>query len=160
MKYWLIKSEGDCYSIDDLKKEKVTAWTGVRNFQARNYMRDDMKVGDLVLFYHSSSKSESEPNGIYGIAKVGSKPHEDDTAFDVNDEHYDPNSIMNQLTGEDPTWVCVDMAFVKKFTKPFTLEQIKKDKELKKMEVAKVGQRLSIMPVEEKQSKLVEKLSK
>ncbi len=160
MKYWLIKSEGDCYSIDDLKKDKVTAWTGVRNFQARNFMRDDMKVGDLVFFYHSSSKSDENPNGIYGVAKVASKPHEDDTAFDVNDEHYDPDSIMNQLTGVDPTWVCVDMAFVKKFTKPFTLEQIKKDKELKKMEVAKVGQRLSIMPVEEKHFKMIEKAIK
>lgn len=145
MKYWLVKSEGDCYSIDDLKKDKVAPWTGVRNFQARNYMRDEMKVGDGVLFYHSNS----EPNGVYGIAKVSSKPHEDLTALDPNDEHYDANSIMNQFEGKDPTWMCVDLAFVKKFDKPVSLEFIKKDKDLKKMEVAKVGQRLSVMPVEE-----------
>lgn len=145
MKYWLVKSEGDCYSIDDLKKDKMTVWTGVRNFQARNYMRDEMKVGDGVLFYHSNS----EPNGVYGIAKVSSKPHEDLTALDPNDEHYDADSIMNQFEGKDPTWMCVDLSFVKKFTKPVTLEEIKKDKDLKKMEVAKVGQRLSVMPVEE-----------
>jgi predicted RNA-binding protein with PUA-like domain len=145
MKYWLVKSEGDCYSIDDFKKDKVTSWTGVRNFQARNYMRDEMKVGDGVLFYHSNS----EPNGVYGIAKVASKPHEDLTALDPNDEHYDADSIMNQFEGKDPTWMCVDLSFVKKFDKPISLEEIKKDKDLKKMEVAKVGQRLSVMPVEE-----------
>jgi predicted RNA-binding protein with PUA-like domain len=89
MKYWLVKSDGDCYSIDDLKKDKVAPWTGIRNFQARNYMRDEMKVGDQVLFYHSNS----EPNGVYGIAKVVCKPHSDDTAYDVDDEHYDTKSI-------------------------------------------------------------------
>ena len=153
MKYWLVKSEGDCYSIDDFKKDKITAWTGVRNFQARNFMRDDMKVGDFVLFYHSSS----EPNGVYGIAKVVSPPHADETAYDVDDEHYDPKSIMDQFEGKEPTWMCVDLAFVKKFAKPVSLEEIKKDKELKKMEVAKVGQRLSVMPVEEGHFKMVEK---
>ncbi len=147
MKYWLVKSEGDCYSIDDLKKDKRTAWTGIRNFQARNYMRDDMKVDDLVLFYHSSSTSDEKPNGVYGIAKVVANAHEDETALDPNDEHYDPKSIMNQFEKADPTWMCVDLAFVKKFEKPVSLEEIKKDKELKKMEVAKIGQRLSVMPV-------------
>ena len=155
MKYWLVKSEGDCYSIDDFKKDKVTAWTGVRNFQARNYMRDDMKVGDQVLFYHSNS----EPNGVYGIAKVSSKPHEDLTALDPNDEHYDADSIMNQFEGKDPTWMCVDLSFIKKFDKPVSLEEIKKDKDLKKMEVAKVGQRLSVMPVEEAHFKKILKMA-
>ncbi len=156
MKYWLIKSEGSCYSIDDLKKDKVAPWTGVRNFQARNYMRDEMNVGDQVLFYHSSS----EPSGIYGIAKVASAPHEDLTALDPNDEHYDADSIMNQFEGKDPTWICVDMAFVKKLDKPISLDEIKKDKELKKMLVAKTGQRLSIMPVEESHFKKIEKMAK
>ncbi len=156
MKYWLIKSEGDCYSIDDLKKDKVAPWTGVRNFQARNFMRDDMKKGDLILYYHSNS----EPSGVYGVAKVVGNAHSDDTAFDPNDEHYDPDSIMNQFEGKDPTWVCVDVSFVEKFKKPVSLETIKKDKELKKMLVAKTGQRLSVMPVEEKHFKEILKLAK
>src|SRR6266516_4146075 len=101
MNYWLIKSEGSCYSIDDLKKDKRTAWTGVRNYQARNFMRDGMKVGDLVLFYHSSS----DPTGIYGIVKVTSKPYPDRTALDKKDMHYDPKS-----TEENPIWMLVDVA--------------------------------------------------
>ncbi|MES3030856.1 MAG: EVE domain-containing protein [Patescibacteria group bacterium] len=144
MKYWLIKSEGDCYSIDDFKKDKRTAWTGIRNFQARNYMKE-MKVGDLALFYHSSS----EPSGIYGVAKVVALAHEDETSLDPNDEHYDPKSIMYQFEGKGPLWECVDVAFVQKLEKPISLEMIKKDKELKKMLVAQTGQRLSVMPVEE-----------
>lgn len=154
MKYWLVKSEGDCYSIDDLKKEKVTSWTGVRNFQARNYMRDDMKKGDLVLYYHSNSL----PNGVYGIAKVVSEAHEDETALDPNDEHYDPDSIMNQFEKKDPTWVCVDLSFVKKFKNVVSLEEIKKHKTLKSMLVAKTGQRLSVMPVEKEHYDIVEKM--
>ncbi len=160
MKYWLVKSEGSCYSIDDLKKDKRTAWTGIRNFQARNYMRDGMKVGDMVLFYHSSSQIPTEPNGVYGIAKVVANAHEDETALDPDDEHYDPKSIMNQFEKADPIWVCVDLAFVRKFAEPISLDEIKKDKELKKMEVAKVGQRLSVMPVEEKHFKEIEKRAK
>lgn len=141
MNYWLMKSEGDCYSIDDLKKDKITAWSGVRNFQARNYMRDDMEIGDKALFYHSSSK----PTGVYGIAQVVSKPHIDKTALDPKDEHYEPRS----------EWVCVDMKFVSKFPHPITLEEIKKDGQLKGILVAKTGQRLSIMPVSEKHFKRI-----
>jgi len=149
MKYWLIKSEGDCYSIDDLKRDKTTAWTGVRNFQARNYMRDGMGIGDLILFYHSNSK----PNGIYGIAKVSSRAHNDNTSFDIKDEHYDP-----RMSGKDYLWQCVDVTFVEKFNNPVTLDEIKKHIELIKMEVAKTGQRLSVMPVEEKHFKIIEKI--
>lgn len=145
MNYWLMKSEGDCYSIDDLKKDGVTPWSGVRNFQARNYMRDYMKVGDLAIFYHSSSK----PTGAYGIAEVASKPHLDATAKDPKDEHYEPKS----------EWVCVDMKFVKKFARPVTLDEIKKDPELKGILVAKTGQRLSIMPVSEKHFKRIVELA-
>jgi predicted RNA-binding protein with PUA-like domain len=141
MNYWLIKSEPDCFSIDDLKKKGVEPWSGVRNFQARNYMRDGMKVGDLALFYHSSTN----PNGVYGIAKVASKPHLDATAKDPKDEHYEPKS----------EWVCVDMKFVKKLAHPVTLEEIKRDEKLKGILVAKTGQRLSVMPVEEKHYKRI-----
>lgn len=141
MNYWLIKSEPDCFSIDDLKKKGVEPWSGVRNFQARNYMRDGMKVGDLALFYHSSTN----PTGVYGIAKVASKPHPDVTAKDPKDEHYEPKA----------EWVCVDMKFVKKLPKPVTLDEIKKDPKLRGILVAKTGQRLSIMPVEEKHFKRI-----
>jgi predicted RNA-binding protein with PUA-like domain len=154
MKYWLLKSEGTCYSIDDIKKDKVTPWTGIRNYQARNHMRDDMKVGDLALFYHSSS----EPTGVFGVVKVISKAHADQTALDPKDEHYDPKAIMDQLAGKDPTWVCVDVEFVKKFKNPVLLTDIKKDKNLKNMLVAKQGMRLSVMPVEEKHFKEVVKM--
>jgi predicted RNA-binding protein with PUA-like domain len=144
MNYWLIKSEGDCYSIDDLKRDKKVAWSGVRNYQARNFMRDDMKVGDLVLFYHSNGTGEN-PNGIYGVAKVASKPHADETQFDAKDGHYDPKAKDGV-----PIWACVDMAFVKKFKAPITLGEIKRERHLEGMEVRRTGSRLSVMPVAER----------
>jgi predicted RNA-binding protein with PUA-like domain len=150
MNYWLIKSEGSCYSINDLQKDKKIAWTGIRNYQARNFMRDNMKVGDLALFYHSSS----EPTGVYGIAKVISKSHTDETALDKKDEHYDPKS-----TKENPIWMCVDMAFVKKFKEPVTLSEIKIDPKLEGIMVAQKGSRLSIQPVSEKHFKYIEYLA-
>ena len=155
MNYWLIKSEGACYSIDDLKRDKKTAWTGIRNYQARNFMRDDMRVGDLVLFYHSIGTKE-QPSGIYGIAKVASKPHPDQTQFDKKDMHYDPKATEGM-----PIWACVDIAFVKKFKTPVTLGDIKRDRALEGMEVRRTGSRLSVMPVSEKHFKhIAEKLSK
>lgn len=141
MKYWLLKSEGDCYSIDDLKRDKKVAWTGVRNYQARNFMRDDMKVGDMILFYHSNAK----PNGVYGIAKVASTPYPDPTAFDEKDEHFDPKSKKDM-----PTWILVDIAFVSKFKEPISLDEIKIDPRLEGMVVRQTGSRLSVMPVSEK----------
>jgi predicted RNA-binding protein with PUA-like domain len=138
MNYWLMKSEGDCYSIDDLKADKRTAWTGVRNYMARNFMVRDMSVGDQVLFYHSSS----EPTGIYGLAKVVAKAHVDETQFDKKDEHYDPKA-----TREKSIWQCVDVAFVKKFAEPITLHALKLDPKLSGMMVLQKGSRLSIQPV-------------
>ncbi len=144
MNYWLIKSEADCYSIDHFKKDRKTAWTGIRNYQARNFMRDDMKIGDLALFYHSNG-TPSAPSGVYGIARVVSAPHPDMTQFDSKDEHYDPVSPK-----ENPRWMCVDMAFVKMLKKPVSLEQIKFDPKLEGMVVRQKGSRLSIQPVSEK----------
>ncbi len=141
MNYWLIKSEGSCYSIDDLRRDRRTAWTGIRNYQARNHMRDGMKPGDLLLFYHSMG----DPTGVYGVAKVVGAPYADPTAMDPKDEHYDPKR----------SWVCVDVAFVKKLAAPVSLEDIKADAELRHMLVARPGQRLSVMPVEEKHFKKV-----
>jgi len=138
MNYWLLKSEGDCYSIDDFKKDKKTAWTGIRNYQARNFMRDSMKVGDGVLFYHSNAN----PTGVYGVAKVVSAPHADETQFDIKDDHYDPKSKK-----ENPTWMCVDIGFVEKFKEPVSLTEMKLDPKLEGMMVRATGSRLSVQPV-------------
>lgn len=150
MNYWLLKSEGSCYSIDDLRRDKRTAWTGIRNFQARNYMRDGMKVGDLAFFYHSSG-TPMEPSGIYGVAKVVSKPHIDETTLDPKDEHYDAKAVTYHTEGKEPLWIAVDIEFVEKFTQPKLLSDIKKDKELSSMYVVQPGQRLSVMPVTERE---------
>ncbi len=138
MKYWLMKSEGDCYAIDDLKADKRTAWTGVRNYMARNFMVRDMAVGDQVLFYHSSS----EPTGVYGLAKVVASAHVDETQFDKKDEHYDPKATRGK-----PIWQCVDVAFVRKFAEPIALSTLKLDPKLSGMVVLQKGSRLSIQPV-------------
>lgn len=138
MNYWLVKSEPETYSIDDLASDDKTMWDGVRNYQARNFMRDQMQIGDLVFFYHSNA----EPSGIAGIAKVASRPYPDPSAFDKKDKHYDSESKK-----EKPTWYLVDMTFVKKFKNLLTLEQIKKIKGLEKMPLLQKGQRLSVQPV-------------
>ena len=152
MRYWLLKSEGDCYSIDDLKRDKATAWTGIRNYQARNFMRDDMKKGDMALFYHSSSK----PTGVFGIAKITSEGYADPTQFDAKDDHYDPKSKK-----ESPQWVCVDVGFVKKLAEPILLEELKRDPNLAGMMLLQQGSRLSVQPVEEKHFKyIVEELTR
>lgn len=156
MNYWLIKTEADCYSIDDLKRDIKTPWAGVRNFQARNFMRDHMKIGDLALFYHSSSKDKHNPNGVYGLAKVVSLSYPDQTAYDSTDEHFDPVSLAKKIDAEKkgikhiPTWMLVDFAFVKKFKTPFTLSEIKLDPYLEDMMVRQRGSRLSIQPVSKK----------
>jgi predicted RNA-binding protein with PUA-like domain len=136
--YWLLKSEGDCYSIDDLKRDGTTSWTGIRNYQARNYMRDQMKAGDMCLFYHSSS----EPTGIYGIAKVARGPHPDETALDKKDDHFDPKA-----TKDNPIWMCVDIRFVKKLKRPIPLSQLRADPHLRGMLLLQPGSRLSVQPV-------------
>jgi len=157
MKYWLIKSEGNCYSITDLKNDGYTAWTGVRNYQARNFMRDEMEIGDMVLFYHSNGDTDS-PAGVYGIAKVSGASHPDTTAFDPKDEHYDVRAAELNAEGKAPVWVCADVAFVRVFDKPVSLAEIKLDPKLSGMLVAKRGQRLSVMPVSEKHFRRIEEL--
>jgi predicted RNA-binding protein with PUA-like domain len=144
--YWLIKSEGDCYSIDDLKRDKKTTWEGVRNYQARNFMQA-MKSGDGILFYHSSSK----PTGVYGLAKVSGAPHADESQFRKG-EYYDPKA-----TREKPIWYCVDVAFVKKFKEPISLDAIKFDPTFEGMMVRQQGSRLSVQPVSEKHFKEIVK---
>jgi len=137
MRYWLMKSEPSEYSIDDLARDGQSAWFGVRNYQARNFMRDDMKVGDLALFYHSSCP---EP-GIAGVCKIATAAAPDATQFDKKNPHYDPKSKP-----ENPLWVCVEVAFVKKF-ELIPLATLRSAAELAEMRILQRGNRLSITPV-------------
>ena len=137
MKYWLLKSEPSTYGIDHLKKDGSTAWTGVRNYQARNFMRDEMRAGDRALFYHSSC---DEP-GIVGIAEVRGAAYPDETQFDRKSPQYD-----SAATRDAPRWFNVDVKFVKK-TRTVTLPELRAQKDLKNMLILKRGNRLSITPV-------------
>ncbi len=139
-KYWLIKSESEIFSIDDLAKSrsKTTQWDGVRNYQARNYIRDEMRIGDKVIFYHSNA----EPPAAVGICTVVKEGYPDFTAFDPSNDHYDPKSKK-----ENPAWFMVDVKFTSKFCKPVTLGVIKANKKLQKMKLVQPGNRLSVMPV-------------
>ena len=134
-RHWLLKSEPQVYSIDHLKKDQTASWDGVRNYQARNYMRDDMKIGDLVLFYHSNA----EPSGVAGIAKVVRTAHTDITALDPKHDHYDPKS-----TEENPIWLMVDIGFAEKFKSFVSLEDLRSNMALANMLVLRRGQRLSV----------------
>jgi len=149
MRHWLIKSEPDVFGIDHLANVKREPWSGVRNYQARNYMRDDMKPGDLALFYHSNAT----PPGAVGVAKVAGEPYPDPTQFDPESEYYDPKS-----TKENPRWILVDFEFVAKFPTEVPLQQMKDDPALEGMMVLQKGTRLSITPVEAKHFKRVCKL--
>ncbi len=142
MKYWLMKSEPDVFSIDTLKSKNTSGWDGVRNYMARNYMRDNMKMGDLIFFYHSSC----EIPGIAGIAKVSRESHPDPTQFDSKSDYFDPKA-----TKETPRWFMVDVEFVEKFTSIITLSTLKSIKELEKMPLVQKGSRLSINPVTEQE---------
>lgn len=133
MNYWLIKSEPTCYSIDDFKRDKRTSWSGVRNYQARNFIRS-MRVGDLAIFYHSSAN----PPTAVGIAKVVKAPYAEN----------------------DPLWSTVDIAFVSKFKEPLTLSQIKINPKLSDMMVTQTGSRLSIQPVSKEHFETIQKLGK
>ena len=138
MRYWLIKSEPTTYGIDHMARDKTTAWNGVRNFQARNFMRDQMKVGDRAFFYHSNCE---EP-GITGIVEVSAPAHPDETQFDRKSPYYDAASKR-----EEPRWVCAEFKFVKK-TPLVSLTALRKHKKLEKMAVLQRGNRLSITPVD------------
>lgn len=151
--FWLIKSEPDCYSIDDLKRDGRTCWNGVRNYQARNFMRDQMKSGDLALFYHSGSAAPGGP-GVAGIAEVCSAPYPDHTALDPDDDHYDPKA-----TEEEPIWMMVDFKFVEAFPRVVTLKELKANPKLAGMAVLQRGQRLSVMPVSPEHFKIVRSMA-
>lgn len=140
MRHWLMKSEPDDFSIDELAQVTQEPWTGVRNYQARNFMRDDMRVGDLVLFYHSNTK----PPGVVGLAKVASEPYPDPTQFDPESKYFDPKSDP-----DNPRWQMVDVAFVERFDETITLKQIQSQAEaLEGCALVRRGNRLSVMPIE------------
>ncbi len=139
-KYWLLKSEPTTYSFTDLLKEpgQTAEWDGVRNYQARNFMRDEMKVGDGVLFYHSSSK----PLAVVGTATVAREAHPDHTAWDPGDRHHDPKS-----TPDNPIWFMVEIRAERQFARLVTLEEMKGNPRLGNMLLLRRGMRLSIQPV-------------
>ena len=136
-----MKSEPDVYSIDNLERDGREMWDSIRNYQARNMMRDDMRIGDEIFFYHSNCK---EP-GIVGIMKVASEPYPDPVQFDKKSNYYDPKSSK-----DDPRWILVDVEFVRKLRRNITLTEIKADKSFEDMILTRRGNRLSIMPIEKK----------
>lgn len=150
MKYWLMKSEPGTYSIDDLKRDGTTRWEGVRNYQARNFMREQMSVGDLVLFYHSSA----DPAGVAGVAKVASESYPDPTQFDKGSKYADPDSKP-----DDPRWYLVDVGFVEKLPEVLPLAAIKGNPKLADMKLVQRGQRLSVQPVTKAEFKEVLKMA-
>ncbi|KYG62858.1 EVE domain-containing protein [Bdellovibrio bacteriovorus] len=149
MKYWLMKSEPDVYSIDTLKKDGTTWWEGVRNYQARNFMSKEMSVGDLVLFYHSNA----EPSGVAGIAKVSKAAAPDKTQFDKKSEYFDAKA-----TKEKPNWFCVEVEFVAKFKNFISLSDLRDNEKLADMVVLQKGSRLSVQPVDKKHFDIVKKM--
>ena len=148
MRYWLMKSEPSEFSIDDLAREpkKSTSWIGVRNYQARNFMRDQMQLGDLVLFYHSTC----EVPGIAGIAEVSKLAYPDETQFDRKSDYFDPKA-----TRDNPRWVHVDVKLVKK-TRLVPLSELRGYPKLAKMQLLQRGNRLSITPVDPAEWKFIE----
>ena len=146
MAHWLMKSEPDAYSIDDLERDRREMWDGIRNYQARNMMRDEMAIGDEVFFYHSNCK---EP-AIVGIARVASEPYPDPTQFDPDSRYYDAKS-----DSADPRWCLVDVEFVRKLAQPITLAQLKAHPGLDGMILTRRGNRLSIMPVSDEHWDLI-----
>lgn len=144
MNYWLMKSEPGEFSIDDLKNRpgRVEPWDGVRNYQARNMMRDEMKKGDLAFFYHSNC----DIPGIVGIMQINSRGYPDPTAFDPQDPHYDPKSDP-----DNPRWYLVDVKFKRKLKRTITLSELKDKKPLQEMRLLQKGNRLSVMPVTRKE---------
>jgi predicted RNA-binding protein with PUA-like domain len=135
---WLIKTEPDVFSIADLERAGTTGWEGVRNYQARNFMRDEMKAGDLVLVYHSNA----EPTGVAGVAKVVGPPVPDPSQFDPKSEFFDATSPR-----DEPRWMMVKVAFVERFAAVVPLEVLKREAKLKGMPLLQKGQRLSVQPV-------------
>lgn len=140
--FWLLKSEPDAFSIDDLQKNKKEIWSGVRNYQARNFMRDQMCLGDECFFYHSSC----DVPGIAGLCKVTKVNVVDPTQFEGKGEYFDPKSKI-----DNPSWICVEVSFVEKFKNIIPLSVLRADPKLSTMRLLQPGSRLSVQPVTEKE---------
>jgi predicted RNA-binding protein with PUA-like domain len=149
-RFWLVKSEEEEYSIDDLARDGSAAWTGVRNYEARNLMRDSMSDGDGVVYYHSNAS----PPGVAGIARVQGEPYPDPTQFDETSRYFDPKA-----TPEDPRWWLVDIAFVEKFPRLIPLRELKEDPRLAEM-VLLNRMRLSVQPVSPGEFSVLEELAR
>lgn len=138
MNYWLMKNEPEAFSIDDLARVQIEPWDGIRNYQVRNFMRDDMAIGDLAFFYHSSCKVP----GIVGMMEIVSDAYPDHTAWDPEAYYFDPKS-----DSENPTWLMVDVRFVRKFSEPITLKILRSHQHLSDMRILQRGNRLSVTPL-------------
>ena len=150
-RYWLFKSEPEEYSFDDLLRDKKTCWDGIRNYQVRNFMRDEMQVGDEVLFYHSNSS----PPGVAGLARVASGAYPDHTQFDPKDKHYDAKSDP-----DEPRWLMVDIEAAGELARYVGLPELKADPALEEMGVVRRGNRLSVQPVSAAEFRRVKALAK
>ena len=152
MRYWLTKTEPTTFSFDDLQRapRKTTGWDGVRNYQARNFLRE-MQKGDAVLVYHANA----DPKAVVGVAEVVREAYPDPTQFDRKDDHYDPDS-----SPDDPRWFQVDVRAVEKLPSPVTLEQMKAAKELRGMALLQRGNRLSVLPVSEAEFRAIVRMGK
>ena len=149
--FWLFKSEPKTYSILELEKDGKTCWEGVRNYQARNFLKNQVNIGDYVLFYHSNCT----PPGVFGLAKVCKAGYPDRFALDKTNKYFDPKA-----SEDNPIWYMVDIAFVEKFKAPISLHAIKAQPELKEMFSVKKGMRLSVQPVSRKEFEFILKISK
>ena len=150
-RYWLMKCEPEAYTIEDLERDGTTSWEGVRNFQARNFLRDDLKKGDGVLFYASNA----EPSGVTGIAEVAREGYPDSYAFEKGHEYHDPKSDP-----ANPTWYMVDVRFVEKFPAIVPLAVLKETPGLEEMVVTQKGSRLSVQPVTKQEFEIVRRLGR
>ncbi|MFN8790655.1 MAG: EVE domain-containing protein [Bdellovibrionales bacterium] len=147
--FWLMKSEPDVYSLDQLRQDGKTWWTGVRNYQARNFMMKEMQVGDWVLFYHSNA----EPPGLAGLARVTQAAQPDSTQFEKSSEYHDPKASR-----EKPIWFCVQVGYVESFKNFVSLSDLRAESRLKDMLVLQKGSRLSVQPVSQKHFEIVKKM--
>jgi predicted RNA-binding protein with PUA-like domain len=152
VKYWLMKSEPDCFSIDDLKRVKREPWDGVRNYQVRNMFRDDMAVGDKAIFYHSNAGNET---GAVGVMTIASEAYPDPTQFDIKSDHPDPKSDP-----DNPRWLLVDVTYESHFNHPVYLSEMRLDPKLEGLPLLAKGNRLSVMPISKKHFDYICKLGK
>ncbi len=151
MKYWLMKSEPDTYGIDDLIREGTNMWEGCRNYTVRNFMRDDMKPGDLAFFYHSNDN----PSGVVGVMEIINEPYPDPTQFDPTSHYYDEKSPANA-----PRWLVRDVRFVEKFPRTLSLAELKATEGLENCWVTRKGQRLSVMPITPEEWEIITRLAR